>query len=62
MKPKATHSFMLNGIFYEKGDEVNIKNKDELIRLNEKGFIEPLSAKQLQNYKIEEIKINKKED
>ena len=55
MKPKATMNFELNGVFYETGDEVEVENKDQLIKLNEKGFIEPLTPKQIQNYKKEKL-------
>ena len=50
MKPIAKKDFQLNGIYYEKGDEINVKNKEELIRLNEVGVIEPLTAKEIQDY------------
>ena len=64
MKPIAKKSFNLNGVFYDKGDEVEVNSKDELIRLNEKGFIEPLSPKDIQNYgkKPEVKKLFKKEE
>lgn len=51
---KATEDFVLNGIAYEKDDEVNVKTKEELVKLNEKGFIEPLTLKQIQNFKERE--------
>jgi len=50
MKPIAKIDCQYNGIFYDKGDEIEVKNKEELIELNEKGFIEPLTPKQIQNY------------
>lgn len=66
MKPVATTNFNLSGKFYEKGDEVDIKSQDELIRLNEKGFIRPLTAKEIQNWNKEEKPVfknlRKKED
>lgn len=46
---KAKLTFTLNGILYEKGDVINTSNINDIIRLNENGFIEPLSAKDLQN-------------
>lgn len=55
MKPKARIDFEMGGIFYEKGDEVEVNNKDQLIRLNEKGFIEPLTPKQIQNFGKEKL-------
>ena len=39
----AKKDFALNGVAYEKGDEVRVKDKSELVSLNEKGFIEPLT-------------------
>lgn len=53
MKLIASKSFNLNGVFYEAGNEVTVANKDELIRLNEKGFIEPLTPKQIQEFENE---------
>lgn len=64
MKPiKAVKEFSLNGKFYSKNDIVEIKNKEDLIKLNEKGFIEPLTIKDIQNFEIEEKRnFNKKEE
>ena len=64
---KAIQSFSVNGIYYEKGDEVEVTNLKDLVVMNEKGFIEPLTAKDLQNFKKEInkkpiIKISKKEE
>ena len=50
MKPIAKINCSYNGIFYDKGDEIEVKNKEALIMLNQKGFIEPLTPKQIQNY------------
>ena len=55
MKPKAMRDFQLNGVFYEKGDEVDVKDKEQLIHLNEKGFIEPLTPKQIQDFGKEKL-------
>lgn len=49
MKPIAKMDFSMNGKFYTKGDEVETKSKEEIIKLNEKGFIEPLTMKQIQD-------------
>lgn len=57
----AKKNFTLNGVAYEKGDEVRVKDKSELVSLNEKGFIEPLTLKQIQNFG-KEPKENKKEE
>lgn len=51
---KAQCDFVFNGVAYEKGDEVKVETKEQLIKLNEKGFIEPLTLKQIQNFKKEE--------
>lgn len=50
MKPKARIDFELNGIFYEKDDEIDVKSKEALVKLNEMGFIEPLTPKEIQNF------------
>jgi hypothetical protein len=50
MKPIAKKDFQLNGIYYAKGDEINVKNKEELIKLNEVGVIEPLTGKEIQDF------------
>lgn len=53
---KAKKDFTLNGIAYEKGDIVEVKTKEDLIKLNEKGFIIPLTLKQIQNFGKQEPK------
>lgn len=65
MKPiKAKKDFFLNEIFYGKGDEVKVETKEDLVKLNEKGFIEPLTIKDIQNFgeKEEPKKIFRKEE
>lgn len=64
MKIIARMNINVNGIFYEKGDEVEVKSKEELIRLNEKGYIEPLTPKEIQNWDKKPIikKFNKEEE
>lgn len=47
---KAVTNFTLNGVYYEKGDIVKVETIEDLIKLNEKGFIEPLTAKEIQNF------------
>lgn len=60
MKPiKAVDKFTLNGVYYEENDIVEVKNIDDLIRLNEKGLIEPLTPKDLQEFNKEESKPKK---
>lgn len=53
MKPIAKMNIQVSGIFYEKGDEVNVESKEQLIKLNENGYIEPLTAKEIQNWNKE---------
>lgn len=50
MKPIAKIDCQINGIFYSKGDEIKVENKEQLVKLNEKGFIEPLTPKQIQDF------------
>ena len=50
MKPIAKINCQLNGIFYDKGDEIEVHNIEQLRKLNERGFIEPLTQKQIQDY------------
>ena len=48
MKPiKARVLCSYNGIWYDKGDEIKVETKEDLVRLNEKGFIEPLTLKEI---------------
>lgn len=64
MKIVAKLDININGIFYEKGDEIEVISKEQLIKLNEKGYIEPLTPKQIQNWGKEPIlrKLKKEED
>lgn len=39
--------FTANGKSYIKGDEIDLKNIDAIRKLNEQGFIEPLTYKDL---------------
>lgn len=43
----AKKDFVLNSKNYIIGDEIETKNIEDIIKLNEKGFIEPLSYKDL---------------
>lgn len=43
----AKKDFILNNIKYITGDEIEIKDINKIIKLNELGFIEPLSYKDL---------------
>lgn len=59
MKLIAKQNFSLNGTFYALGDEVKVETREQLIKLNEQGFIEPLSIKDIQNFGKPEIKPKK---
>lgn len=51
MKPIiARIDFTLRDEKYTKGKEVKVNSKEELIRLNERGFIEPFSYAEIQEY------------
>lgn len=50
MKPVARINCQVGETFYEKGDEIEVRNKETLIKLNEMGFIEPLTPKQIQDF------------
>ena len=43
----AVKDFELNGINYIKGDELDIKDINSIKKLNENGFIEPLTYRDL---------------
>ena len=65
MKIIAKKDFNINGnLFYNRGDEVKITDQSLIVKLNELGFIEPLTIKDIQNVGKEEIKkeIPKKEN
>lgn len=55
MKPiKAKENFNVNGIYYEVGDVIEEKIPiATLNKLNEKGYIEPLTMKDLKQYEKE---------
>lgn len=55
MKPiKAKVLCSYKGTWYEAGDEIKVETKEDLVNLNEKGFIEPLTFKDIQNFGKEE--------
>ena len=64
MKPiKAKVLCSYKGTWYEAGDEIKVETKEDLGNLNEKGFIEPLTFKDIQNFgKEEPKKIFRKEE
>lgn len=61
MKPRARIDCHIGGKFYEKGDEIEVKDKEMLIKLNERGFIEPLTPKQIQDFGKTPKLINKED-
>ena len=65
MKPiKAKVLCSYKGTWYEAGDKIKVETKEDLVNLNEKGFIEPLTIKDIQNFgkKEEPKKIFRKEE
>lgn len=59
----ARKDFILNGVDYIQGDEIKNLTYQEIVKLNEKGFIEPLEYKDLVLIKRElENKKNSKEE
>jgi len=67
MKPIAKIDCRINDKFYAKGDEIEVQTKEQIIKLNELGYIEPLSMKDIQNFgkevkpRFENKKIKKEE-
>lgn len=61
---KVVKPFSANGITYAKGDEIELETKEQMIRLNELGFIGPLTMKEIQDIwkKPEYKKLLKKEE
>lgn len=59
------NSFSLNGKIYAENDEIEVNDVELLYKLNEKGFVKPMSAKEIQKMadKIKKQKnIKSKED
>lgn len=63
MKLIANQTFVLNDEYYFENDEVKVNDFDTIVRLNEKGFIKPLTLKELVELKkdIQSKSINKEE-
>lgn len=59
----AAKDFTANGKFYIAGDEITGLSFEQIVKLNEKGFIEPLEYKDLVLIKrqLEKNKNNKEE-
>lgn len=49
----AKKDFTRNGEYVFAGDEVKVNTVEELVKLNEKGFIEPLTLKEIVQFKKE---------
>lgn len=62
MKIVAKTNFTANDKSYIKGDEIKGLTYNQIVRLNEKGFIEPLDFKDLILVKRELEKDNNKEE
>ena len=62
MKPIAKIDCQINGVFYSKGEEIQVDNQEQLNKLNEMGFIEPLTPKEIQDYFKNNIKEERKWD
>ena len=60
MKIIAKIDCIINDEFYEKGSEIPVNKFEDAIKLNEKGYIEPLGIKELMQIK-KELQ-NKKEE
>ena len=64
----AKKDFTRNGEPIFTGDEVKVNSVEELVKLNEKGFIEPLTLKDIVQFKKElenpknDFKIKKEEE
>jgi len=53
---------VINGVFYEKGKEIQNLNYEQIVKANEIGYIEPLDYKELMVIKEELNKPKKKEE
>lgn len=62
MKPVLRIDCKIDDVYYNKGDEIEVKDKDRLIYLNERGFIEPMTMKEIQDYFKKPNKKNKEEE
>ena len=49
----AKKDFTRNGEYIFVGDDVKVNSVEELVKLNEKGFIEPLTFKEIVQFKKE---------
>ena len=61
MKPIAKIDCKVNGRYYSKGEEIKVDRPEQMLKLNEKGFIEPISPKEIQDY-FNKSKLFRKEE
>ncbi len=59
---KAKIDFILGDVYYSKDDEVKCNDFEKIVSLNEKGFIYPLTTKELYEIKNKIENPMKKED
>ena len=50
MKPIIKQACKINDTYYDVGEEIEVDTIQQLQKLNEIGFIEPLTPKQMQDY------------
>lgn len=58
----AAKDFSANNVVYIAGDEINGLTYEQILKLNEKGFIKPLNYKELALIKRELDKTNKNKE
>ncbi len=61
---KVVKPFNVDGVVYTPGEEIQLETKEQMIKLNELGFIGPLTMKEIQDIwrKPEYKKLLKKEE
>lgn len=55
MKAIAKKDCKVDDMYYSKGEEIKVNSTEQLIKLNELGFIEPMTMKQIQDYFKKEV-------
>ena len=55
MKAIARIDCKVNDLYYSKGEEIKVNSTEQLVKLNELGFIEPMTMKQIQDYFKKEV-------
>ena len=59
---KAKTDFCFKGTWYSENDDVPVYTVEDLVKLNEKGFVEPQTIKDIQNFTKDNKKNFKKEE